>query len=52
MVERGEVPDGMADVIRYESLRLLRTMAQRRPEKSREALISGQAGEPRAETGL
>jgi cyclopropane-fatty-acyl-phospholipid synthase len=34
MVERVEVPDGMAGVIRYESLLAVRTMAQRQPKKS------------------
>jgi cyclopropane-fatty-acyl-phospholipid synthase len=51
-VERGEVPDGMAGIIRYVSLLAVRTMAQRQPKKSAGWADFGTARGTQAETAL
>jgi cyclopropane-fatty-acyl-phospholipid synthase len=52
MVERGEVPDGMAGIIHSKSLLAVRTMAQRRPKKSAGCADFGASWGTRPEAAL
>jgi hypothetical protein len=49
--ERGEVPDGMADVIHYESPERPALWHSVGPKKAPDAPISGQGGNPQPRSG-